>query len=179
MQDVIRANAGGQFGRQMQEAGLTPDQESGLDVRKVARSSDCFVLQAHEQVADAFAIGAFFVAVVSGGLTERTLAPIGWFGSDCVRATAALLVTGLAAAAVCDTHVVAGATAFCTARNGDLAFHPLMIRLCGCVYLFHPEHHGEATEALTSRAGRSSADVLAAKVDRFLLQFSGPVPSHS
>jgi hypothetical protein len=99
--------------------------------------TSCFILQAHEQIAGAFAIRAFFIAVVSGCLTVCTFAPIKCFDSNCVNASAALFAAGFATTTVCDPHVVTSAATLCTARNRQFSLHLLMIRECWCVHLFH------------------------------------------
>ena len=98
--------------------------------------SSCFASQANELVAGTSAIRTFGIAVISGCLTVYTFDPIGC-DSNCVSAYAALFTAGFATASVCDSHVVAGATALCATRNWQFSLHLLMIRECWCVHLFH------------------------------------------
>jgi hypothetical protein len=62
-----------------------------------------------EYIADTFAVGAFFVAVISGCLTECTFVPIRYFSSNCVNAVAALFTSDFGTATVRDRQVVASA----------------------------------------------------------------------
>jgi hypothetical protein len=55
---------------------------------KVGRLNRCFVPEAHEKIAGAFAHRAFFIAVVSGCLAVRTFGPIGCVDRSGINAAA-------------------------------------------------------------------------------------------
>jgi hypothetical protein len=88
---------------------------------------------AGEAVADALALGAVFVAVISGGVTEGTIFPVAAVGGAGVGPVAAFAGDGFAATAVGDPTVVARTTALRAMRNGEVSFqHGDMIRpRCG------------------------------------------------
>ena len=56
---------------------------------KVARLNCCLIPETHEQIAGAFAVGAFLIAVISGGLTVGTFGPIECVASNCINAVTA------------------------------------------------------------------------------------------
>ena len=91
---------------------------------------------AGETVADALALGAVFVAVISGGITKGTIFPVAAVGGAGVGAVAAFAGDGFAATAIGDSRVVAGTTALGAMRNGEVSFqHGDMIRpRCGGSY---------------------------------------------
>jgi hypothetical protein len=93
------------------------------------RSNRFFIPHAHEQIAGAFAVRAFFIAVISGCFTLPTFDPVRYFFGNCVDAVTALSADDFAATAVCDPLVVSGAAALCATRNGQVSLHFLMIRL--------------------------------------------------
>src|ERR1700756_1408757 len=87
-------------------------------------------------MANTFAVGAFFVAVISGGLALSTFAPNS-FDSNFVGAAAASFAYVSATTTVCDPDVVASAATFCTPGNRQFSLHLSMIRPWGCFDLFH------------------------------------------
>lgn len=62
-------------------------------------------IRQHEHIANAFAVGAFFIAVIPGCLAECTLIPIRCFGSDYVDATTPFRAV-FGTSTVCDPHIV-------------------------------------------------------------------------
>ena len=68
----------------------------------------CFVTQG-QYVADTFTVGAFFVAVITGCLTECTVVPIRCLASDCVNAIATSFTADFGTSTICDRQVVARA----------------------------------------------------------------------
>jgi hypothetical protein len=105
------------------------------------RSNRFFIPHAHEQIAGAFAVRAFFIAVISGCFTLGTFDPVRCFFGNCVNAVAALSADDFAATAVCDPLVVSSAAALCATRNRQVSLHFLMIRLRWCfhAWLYRPE----------------------------------------
>jgi hypothetical protein len=84
---------------------------------------------ADETVADALALGAVFVAVITGGITKRTIFPVGAVGGAGVDAIAAFAGDGLAAPTAGDSSVVARTAALGAMRHGEFSFqHVDMIR---------------------------------------------------
>ena len=82
-----------------------------------------------EKITNALALGAVFVAVISGGVTKGTIFPVAAVGGAGVGAIAAFARDGFAATAVGDSRVVARATALGAMRNGEVSFqHGDMIR---------------------------------------------------
>ena len=69
------------------------------------RLNRCLIPQ-DERVADTLTVGAFFVAVIPGCLTQRTFVPISYFSSNRVNAVAALFAVDFGTATVCDRQVV-------------------------------------------------------------------------
>ena len=103
---------------------------------KVARLNCCLIPETHEQIAGAFAIRAFFIAVIPGCLTVRTFGPIQWVDGNCINAVTAQLAADFATTKVCDPDVVTSAATLCTARNRQISLHLVMIRPCRCFPMF-------------------------------------------
>jgi hypothetical protein len=64
-----------------------------------------------EYITDTFAVGAFFVAVISGSQTECTFFPIRYACTNCVNAVAALSTVDFGTTKVRDRQVVTSAAA--------------------------------------------------------------------
>jgi hypothetical protein len=113
----------------------------GQRCQEQLRSNRFFIPHAHEQIAGAFAVRAFFIAVISGCFTLGTFDPVRCFFGNCVNAVAALSADDFAATAVCDPLVVSSAAALCATRNRQVSLHFLMIRLRWCfhAWLYRPE----------------------------------------
>ena len=89
------------------------------------------IFEADEEIACAFAGGAFLVAEIAGGFTLKALGPVGRFGGDGVGAVAALKGDGFAATRIGNPGVVTHTTAVCTTSNRQVPLHILIIRRCG------------------------------------------------
>jgi hypothetical protein len=88
-----------------------------------------FCSWAHEQIARALALRAFFIAVISGRLAIRTLFPISVSDSAFVHAVAALSVNRPATTTISESAVVACTAALGAMCHGDFSLqHVQMIR---------------------------------------------------
>jgi hypothetical protein len=99
---------------------------------------------ADEKITGAAALRTFFVAVVASRLAGRTFFPIVVVEGAGVVAVAALAGDGSAAAAICDSDVVAGTATFGAAGYGLFSLHNSMIRLLLVARLIQ---YGKSTKA--------------------------------
>jgi hypothetical protein len=76
-----------------------------------------FVAEVREEVASAFAAGAFFIAVVTGGFAVVALDPVESLVGEGVGADAALSGEDFAATTIGDFQVVTNAATFGATRN--------------------------------------------------------------
>jgi hypothetical protein len=102
----------------------------------MTRLNRCFIRQAREKIAGAFAVRALLIAEISGCLAMRTFGPIGCVDSSGIYAATTQFAAGFATTAVCDPDVVPNAATLGTTRNGQISLHLLMIRPRRCFHMF-------------------------------------------
>jgi hypothetical protein len=102
----------------------------GVLQRENCWSGDGWVLETGEEIAGAFAGGAFFVAEVAGGLALLAFDPVRRLEGGGVGAIAALQRDGFAASGVGDPGVVTHSAACCATGDRQVSLHVLMIRRC-------------------------------------------------
>jgi hypothetical protein len=102
----------------------------------------CSIPRPDELKPGAVAVGARFIAVISGCLALRTFVPINAFAGNCVSASTSFRADSFATTTVHGPYVVTSAATHCTTCNRQFSLHLLMICLA-CAFPCSIRNTGE------------------------------------
>jgi hypothetical protein len=99
--------------------------------RLKVRLNRCFTPRPYELKPSAVAVGARFIAVISGCLTLCTFVPINAFAGNSVNASTSFGADSFATTTVHGPYVITSAAAHCTTCNRQFSLHlPMICLVC-------------------------------------------------